>query len=67
MSPPRIQIRKVRVTGASLAITIEKRWLKSQGLEAGDEVVLHYRYREGEGDVLIEPLVEFPRRKEGSP
>ncbi len=58
-----IRIRKIRLTGGSLAVTLERRWLKSQDLEAGDEVVLHY----GEDDVLIEPLVEFPRRKEESP
>ncbi len=54
MDTPTPQIRKLRATGGSLSVSVDRLWLRRLGLELGDQVVLFLE----EDAIIVEPLLD---------
>ncbi len=64
----KIRVRKVRKTGGSVVIALDRGWLEERGFRVGeDDCALFYTPSE----IIIQPLTEtsqpIARTKEGSP
>ncbi len=66
----KITVRRLRRTGDSVTVALDRKWLEERGVRIGeDDAALFY----GQDEIIIQPLTEAPppqaataRAKEGS-